>query len=511
MIERLIRELSRAEAYPHRVDDVVVCQTHISVVFLAGEFAYKLKKPVDLGFVDYSTLARRRHFCEREIALNQRLAPGVYHDVVPVVTDEAQRLVLEKDSCDDAEVLEWAVQMKRLNDGDTLRARLAENRVPSKLMERLGQKLARFHQSARGGPDVDACASFEQVEKNCLDNFEQSRSHIGETVDAAVFERLRGLFRRHLDALEPLITDRSQRGVARDCHGDLRSEHVYIKDDDSLCIVDCIEFNDAFRFADPVCDIAFLAMDLEIRGHDEASHRLLDAYFDERSDDEEGRQLVDLYVAYRSCVRAKVRGFQASESEVSKGDRGRARRKARAHWNYALTRLEEPGQGPSLVMLAGLPASGKSTLGRRWLADDKIDLLLDSDRVRKELAGIDPDDDAPADFESGIYRPAFSDRTYEELAHRAQQALLKGLRVAVAATFVSDAKRRSMIALARSMGVPVHFLECQIPEEIARQRLASRSDDASDADIEIYERLRQRWEPPSPMVERVRKVCDTSR
>lgn len=510
MLEALIEDLSRDDAYPHSVDGVEVHQTHISVVFLAGEFAYKLKKPLDLGFVDYSTQARRRHFCEREVRLNERLAPDIYLDTVPVVCgEEGHRIELSEEGEVGAEIAEWAVRMRRLQDSNTLRSRLADDRVPQGIFERVGRRIARFHEEAKGGADVNACATFEVVEKNALDNFEQAREHVGHTVRSEVFGRLEALTREHLKRLAPLISRRAESGRARDTHGDLRLEHIYIDDEGSLRIVDCIEFNDALRYADPVCDIAFLLMDLGFRGYDDEARLVREAYF-EQTDDDEGRRLVDFYVAYRSCVRAKVHGFKCRAEEVPEDKRRIAEQKARAHWLYALWRLEEEGRGPSLVLLGGLPAAGKSTLGRRLVKEGRAELLIESDVVRKELAGIDPAESGRADFGAGIYTEEFSRRTYAEVARRAEEALRRGKGVAVAATFVSDERRREFIDMARKMGVPVRFVECRISEEESLKRLRARTDDVSDADIAVYENLKEAWEPPSPAVERVHEVRDTS-
>ena len=506
MIESLIRQLSKVDAYPHPASDVEIHQTHISAVFLAGDYAYKLKKPVDLEFVDYSTLDRRRYFCDREVELNQRLAPDVYLDVVAVVDDDGLRIETTPEEGDD--VVEWAVRMRRLDESDTLLARFDRGAIPPGIFERIGRCVARFHGDADRGPHIAEYAAYSVVEKNAMDNFDQTRSHVGETVDPDVFDRLRRLTRRRLDELQSVIAGRAEDGVARDTHGDLRLEHVYISGDD-LWIVDCIEFNEAFRYADPVSDVAFFAMDLGFRGYDDEARQFLDAYFQETKDDE-GRRLVDFYVAYRSCVRAKVHGFKSMESEVPKPKRRQAHRKARAHWLYALSRLEAPEQGPELLLLAGLPAAGKSTLGRRFVDDDRVDVLIESDVVRKELAGLDPEESADAEFGEGIYTREFSRKTYEEVARRAGQHLEKGRRVAIAATFVSDERRRQMIDVARRRGVPVQFLECRISQQLAHQRLEARTDDVSDAGIDVYENLKEAWEPPSPPVARVHRVVDTS-
>lgn len=507
MIDPLLRDLSDPKAYPHPVDDVEVHQTHISLVFLAGEFAYKLKKPLKLSFVDYSTLEKRHHFCRREVELNRGLAKDVYLDVVPIVFDEsrgAHRILSAQDHSTPA--TEWAVRMRRLKEEQTLRCRLRQDRVPDHLFERLGRLIAEFHAQADRGEEIARFARFSQVQKNALENFEDSRAQVGAIVDPKVFERLETLTRQRLQDLSHLIEERAQRGIPRDTHGDLRLEHIYIDDDQIIRIVDCVEFNDAFRFADPISDIAFLAMDLGFRGYDSEEKELLQAYFNARTDDEEGPQLLDFYAAYRSCVRAKVHGIKALSKELPRAIRERSHRLAKAHWLYALTRLEEKDRRPSLSLLAGLPATGKSTLARKLLKEDKIDLILETDEIRKELAGIKPTEKAPQHF----YTPEFSRRTYNEVLKRAADALSQGKRVAVAATFVRDKWRTDFIQIARQLGLPVRFIECVVPEEIAHKRLLARKDDISDADLPVYLSLKGAWEAPSPTVQRIHEVYDTS-
>lgn len=506
MIDPLIRDLSNPGAYPHPADDVEVHQTHISLVFLAGDFAYKIKKPLKLSFVDYSTLKKRHHFCLRELELNRELAPDIYLDVVPIVFDETRGTHRILDANDDSvPATEWAVRMRRLKDADTLRSRLRNDLVPDHLFERLGRLLADFHTRAAQGKEIAACAELSKVRKNALENFADSRAQAGPIIDPKVFQRLETLTSQRLQEFGPLIEKRARAGIPRDTHGDLRLEHIYIDDDEKIRIVDCVEFNDAFRFADPISDLAFLAMDLGFRGYDSEENTLLKAYFQAR-DDEEGRQLIDFYAAYRSAVRAKVHGIKALAEEMPRAIRERSHRLARAHWLYALSRLEAPGQGPALLLLAGLPAAGKSTLARKLLREEKIDLILETDAVRKELAGLKPTEQAPEEF----YSPEFSLRTYQEVKERAARALSQGKRVAVAATFVRDRWRLEFIQAARQLGLPVRFIECVVDEAIAHQRLELRQDDISDADLSVYQILKAAWEPPSKQVARVHEIYDTS-
>src|SRR5262249_54703684 len=215
-LSQLIQALSRPDAYPDRVEKLEVRQTHISLVFLAGEYVYKLKKPVNFGFLDFSTLDKRRHFCEEEVRLNRRLAPTVYLGVVPVTRGgDGLRLGGE------GEVVEWAVKMRRLPEEATLQQRLRRGELGVAEVEALARRLAAFHAAARSDEHVSSFGRFEVVARNAHENFEQSAGQQGVTVDTVVFARLQTLTTSALDRLHPLIDCRAARGVPRDTHGDL--------------------------------------------------------------------------------------------------------------------------------------------------------------------------------------------------------------------------------------------------------------------------------------------------
>ncbi len=316
---RLIEALSQPRSYPHPVDKVEVCQTHISVVFLAGPYAYKVKKPVNLGFLDFSTLENRRHFCDAELRLNRRLAPRIYLGVVPITADAAGITVEGR-----GEAIEWAVKMERLPKEATLENRIEHGEIGDEFIRRLAREIASFHARAERGDHISVVANFENVARNARENFGQVASQDGTTVNQTVVDRVRALTEESLARLRPLIESRAARGIPGDTHGDLRLDHVYLLPDrnplDKLAVIDCIEFNERFRFADPVADMAFLVMDLAFHGRGDLANVFSDEYF-RASSDEEGRALLPFYSAYRAVVRGKVEGLELLETEIPQSER----------------------------------------------------------------------------------------------------------------------------------------------------------------------------------------------
>jgi aminoglycoside phosphotransferase family enzyme len=416
-LSSLIDALSDTAAYPHPVKKVEVRQTHISVVFLAGSYAYKIKKSVDLGFLDFTTLEKRCHFCQEEVRLNRRLAPTVYLGIVPVTRTPSGVTIGGS-----GEAIEWAVKMERLPEEATLLQRLGRGEIDVKLAESLAGKIASFHVGADRGEQIAAFGRFEVVARNARENFDQAVPQVGITLSAFVLERLRARTENLLARLQPLIEARARSGVPCDTHGDLHLDHVYLFPEHQppadLVVIDCIEFNERFRYADPISDMAFLVMDLHFHGRRDLGLAFADAYF-RASKDEPGRALLPFYTAYRAAVRGKVEGFKLAVKEVPETERGETLARARGHWLLALTELEEPGQRPCLVMVGGLPGTGKSTLARR-LAEQAGFTVVRSDVVRKELAGVAAQARVSAPFSEGLYAPAWTERTYAECLRQAE-------------------------------------------------------------------------------------------
>lgn len=494
----MTKALARPGAFPFPPASVEVRHTHISVVFLADDLVYKVKKPVDFKFLNFLTLKDRKKFCDAEVVLNSRLAPGVYLGVVPI-TMTPSGPVFEGEG----EAVEWAVKMRRLPDEATLAQRLKNTTLDETVFTRLGARVAEFHAGAANGPEIAAHGSFETIAFVSRQNFEQSESHAGVTVNATVLDRLKAANERELARLKPLMEARAARGMTRDVHGDLHLDHVYHFPEktppDDISVLDCVEFNDAYRCSDVVADAAFLAMDLIFKGRRDLAEKFTDAYF-EASGDSEGRGLLNFYIGYRGAVRGKVEGFLATDGNAPEEKRAGAVKSARAHWLVALGALESPRRRPALVLTSGLPGSGKSRIAADLEGSGGFTRII-SDVVRKELAGLNPTQSAKTEFGGGIYTSEWNEKTYAECLARAEKALFEGKRVVVDASFREESNRRRFLALAGDYGVPAVIFHRTAPESVVRERLSRRgANSISDADWEVHRKFALVWEEPSPEV-----------
>ncbi|MCA8921958.1 MAG: AAA family ATPase [Planctomycetes bacterium] len=505
--QELLAALSQPGFYPHPVPGgVEVIQTHISLVFLAGARVYKVKKALDLGFLDYSTLERRRACCEAEVTLNRRLAPEVYLEVAAITREPAGGLAL----AGAGEVVDYAVVMLRLPAERTFKALVARGELTAEHVQQLAALLARFHRGAARSARIAAFGGFEVVAANCRENFTQLEPFLDDTIHPSVHRRLRALTEAELEAQRAALAERERQQAPCDCHGDLRLEHVYALEHEGrsrLVAVDCIEFNERFRYGDPVGDLAFPVMELMRAGREDLARLLAEGYF--AASEDEGRALLPLYVAYRAVVRGKVRSFMAAQSGVEPQARRAAQDRARGHFLFALGLLGRVELRPCLALVGGLPASGKSTLARGLHAHGFV--WVRADAVRKELAGLEASESASADFGAGLYTPAWSERTYAACLERAREALFAGRRVVVDASFSRAADRARFLEASRRWGVAPRLLLCEAPPEAVRSRMARRAQEPgpSDADWRVYEGMAARWEPLTPDVERITTRLDT--
>jgi hypothetical protein len=497
-VAELERALRRPEAWGARVDLVDVLETHISLLFFAGQRVYKVKKPVDYGFLDFTTLERRKHYCEEEVRLNARLAEGVYLRVAPLFLGADGLPGLERPDAAAAPV-EYAVEMRRLPAEGMLDRLLAEGQVDNAQMNALAEKLGAFHAAAATGPGVDQHGAPEAVAFNVIENFDQTRANAGpaaelQTVSLELHRFLEARARAFLEERRPLLEQRVRDGRIREGHGDLHAGNVcYLPR--GVVVYDCLEFAERFRCGDVACDLAFLTMDLDHGGY-RAFARYLTRRYGEHSGDDRLGELMPFYSAYRAIVRAKVAGLRAAGSTGAV--REDARREAQGYFHLAAS-YELP---PALILMCGLPAAGK-TWDARAVARPFEAVVESSDIRRKLLAGLPIDAHPPSSgYDAGLYAPEMKDRVYADLLERAGQSLERGRTVVVDATFPSAARRAPFLELADRRGAPLVLVFPSVDEQETRRRMEARAadeDEASDADLAVWQRAREVFEPPDEL------------
>jgi aminoglycoside phosphotransferase family enzyme len=329
----MIDDLLNPVSLPDRTENVSLVQTHISLVFVADDFVYKVKKPVDFGFLDFSTLEKRRHYCHEEVRLNQRLSEGLYVGVFPIIFD-GERHNIGKGR---GEVVEYAVKMKRIPEDMLMKSVFDRGELRPEHLSEIARVLARFHSNADSSPEIDAYGRAKAFKINTDENFDQTQKYIGETIKERDFETIKAWTEAFYGNNEALFQDRIEAGKIRDCHGDLHMEHVCLQD--PINIFDCIEFNDRFRYTDTIADIAFLLMDLEYRGGKEFSTIFWNDY-KERTGDSGMEPLLVFYKVYRAYVRGKVNSFQLDDVNIGPNEKEAATQSAKRYFELALSYIE---------------------------------------------------------------------------------------------------------------------------------------------------------------------------
>lgn len=476
-------------AFAHGVQGIDCIETHISWVLLAGDHAYKFKKPLALDFLDYSTLALRRAACEEELRINRRTAPGIYLDVVAVIgTLAAPRIVPAQALGATDSVLEWAVHMRRFAQEDLLSSRIDRGELQPAHIDRLARHVAAFHAAAAVAAADSPWGSPALVREAVAHNFDDVQAVVANTPLAAALQAVQHWSESKGGQLAALMAQRREQGWVRECHGDLHLGNLVLIEGQPQ-LFDAIEFNPGLRWIDVLADIAFVLMDLQAHGRADLAWRLLNTYL-EHTGDYSGLRLLLYYQCYRAMVRAKVAALRLAQQH----GQGDAARREVARYLQLASRYTQ-AQAPALWLVSGVSGSGKSSQTQALI--ERLGIVrIKADVERKRLHGLPMLARSAQQLPQGIYTAQATRRTYARLAELARAVLAAGLPVLVDATCLKLAQRGALMAVAQSLGLPCRILALDAPVEVLRQRVLQRAqagDDPSEADLAVLDaQLRQR-------------------
>jgi aminoglycoside phosphotransferase family enzyme/predicted kinase len=458
--------------YPHPViEPIQLIQTHVSYVFLTGDYAYKVKKPVNFGFLDFSTLKQRQHFCLEELRMNQPIAPEIYLEVLSIAEADGKFVLAGT-----GQAAEYALKMCQFPQEALFITMFEQGKLTETHMEELGRIVAQFHALSKTNDYIRSFGEVAKIREAFDENYQQAEKYIGGPQTQQQYEATKNFSDTFFEQQQTLLATRREHNRIRECHGDLHLRNICFWHD-KIQLFDRIEFNEQFRFVDVMYDVAFTVMDLEARGRKDLGNAFLNTYI-EQTGDWEGLQVLPLYLSRQAYVRAKVTSFLLDDPGVPEDAKQEAAKVAsdyyRQAWEYTKT-----NQG-QLILMSGLSGSGKSTVARH-LARRLGAIHLRSDAVRKHLAGI------PLEQKGGneLYTSEMSQKTYNRLLELGLMLANRGFSVILDAKYDRIALRQDAIAQANTHKLPIKIIQCTAPEDVLRDRISSRIGDVSDATVEL--------------------------
>lgn len=493
----LIQQMMQPGFYPHPTQEPIeLIQTHVSYVLLTGDYAYKLKKPVNFGFLDYSTLELRKHFCDEELRLNQRGAGELYLEVLPITGDELQYQLGGT-----GQAGEYVLKMRAFPQESLFISMFEQGQVNESLMEELGRVVAEYHAHAQTNDYIRKFGEVAQVRQSIDENYQQTSKYIGGPQSKAQFEETKQYTDRFFEERSQLFNSRIENNWIRECHGDLHLRNICLWHD-KILLFDCIEFNEPFRFVDVMYDVAFASMDLEARQRKDLANAFLNTYV-EQTGDWEGLQLLPLYLSRQAYVRAKVNSFLLDDPGVPDAVKEEAKATAAAYYRQA-SEYTKPGIG-QLILMSGLSGAGKSTVARQ-LARKEGAIHIRSDAVRKHLGKI------PLQQRGGdeLYTAEMTQKTYDRLLSLGILLASQGFTVILDAKYDRSRLRGEAIAQAKSHQIPLQILHCTAPHEVLKQRLQQRTGDIADATADLLASQQAAAEPFSEAEQPYVKTFDTT-
>jgi aminoglycoside phosphotransferase family enzyme/predicted kinase len=510
-----IANMLRPEVFDHPVKNIELIETHISAVILTGDYVYKIKKPVDFGFLDFSTLKKRHTCCLEELRLNRRMAPEIYLDVV-AITGTPESPVIGGSG----EVIEYAVKMAQFPQSAQLDHRLAAGQLKLEHMDAIAHMVADFHQRIDVADDTMDFGTKAAVYHPVDENFRQIAEHIDTAPYADTLDTLEQWSRYGFERLSPVFEQRKHDGFIRECHGDMHLRNMLWLDSAEGGVkggeegradggrplaFDCIEFNANLRWIDVISEVAFLVMDLQSRQQLQLANRFLNSYL-EATGDYAGVSVLPFYLCYRALVRAKVDALRLEQKNLTAQERAQSLAEFESYLELASGYVKDAK--PKLIIMRGLSASGKSTVSQQLL-DAAGMIRIRSDVERKRLFDIAASTHAADDIDTGIYTTQASEQTYAKLRELASQVISAGYSVIVDAAFLKYEQRQPFLQLAKSLAVPCIILEVTAPAEVLRQRIIARTNDVSDAGLAVLEHQLSCWQPLHQQERKNAVIVDT--
>ncbi len=491
----LINALCLPQSYPHPVDVITTIETHISIVFLTGPYAYKLKKNVNFGFLDFSTLENRKKFCDLEVKLNKRYAPQLYLDVLAIYLDQNQQVTLDSDKAHSAPI-DYLVKMNQFDPNQVLGRLLRNQGLSSVQIEALAFQISDFHIKAEIVEKKSLLGEPETILQPMLDNFGTLYDSLPDDSKAGLDE-LHEWTLQQFEKLRPFINQRKSDGYVRACHGDLHIDNITLIDGQPV-LFDGIEFNEHFRWIDVISDLAFLLIDLDFKDQQQLKRIVLSHYLS-RTHDYSALKLLTFYQVYRTLVRAKITALRAAQLPAESLD-FKLMMQTTTDYIILAHHYSQRNSEPKLILLQGVSGSGKSHLANALL--EIVDaIVISSDRTRKQLYGIDPLDRVPASEIAQLYGASMSQKTYQTLLEQSQEILSQGMNVIVDATFLKQEHQQPFLNLAKSLNCPSFIIYIESSAEINEHAIKNRlqlNDNPSDANQQVMQQQLKVIQPPEP-------------
>ena len=495
----LIAQMLEPSFYPHSVKEPVeLIQTHISYVFLTGDYAYKIKKAVNFGFLDFSELEQRRHFCHEEIRLNQRGAGDIYLEVLPISSGSG-RFILN----DDSNPVEYVLKMHQFVEDNSFISLFERGELTPELISELGRIVAKFHQTAETNDYILSFGKVENVRQAFDENYQQTEGYIGRAQTPSQFAETKTYTDNFFATQTELFNQRIAENWIKECHGDLHLRNIAFWKEQVL-LFDCIEFNEPFRFVDVMYDIAFAVMDLDARSRPDLGNIFLNTYV-EQTGDWSGLQLLPLYLSRQAYVRAKVTSFLLDDPNIPAADKEQAAKVA-ANYYYLAWKYTQVPQIGKIILMSGLSGSGKSTVGR-YIAETFQAIHLRSDAVRKHLGGVPLDQKGGAD----LYTPEMTQKTYDRLLELGVMLANQGFTVILDAKYDRQALRSQVITTTNNHHIPLHIYYCTAPGEVLSDRLNNRIGDVADATADLLQQQQANLELFTPEEQSLVTTLDTTK